>query len=51
VIEVLRGLRNLRLGLYRFLQRADRGVRGDLEREEVSIFVRGSGNVECDAPC
>lgn len=50
MVEVLRGFRDSSFGLHGFLQRADRRVRGDLEGEEVGIFVRGSGNVERDAP-
>lgn len=45
MIQVLRGLGDLRLGLHGFLQRADRGVRGDLEGEEVEIVVCRRGDV------
>jgi len=50
VIEVLRCLRYLRFGLHGFLQGTDGGVRGDFQREEVGILVRGSGDIERDAP-
>jgi hypothetical protein len=50
MIEVLGCLWDSRFSLHGFLQSADRGVRGNFQREEVGIFVRGSGNIERDAP-
>jgi hypothetical protein len=50
VIEVLGGLGDLGLGLNRLLERAHSGVGGDLEGEEVGIYMRGCGDGQCDPP-
>jgi hypothetical protein len=50
MIEVLGCLWDSRFSLHGFLQGADRGVRGNFQREEVGILVRGSRNIERDAP-
>jgi hypothetical protein len=49
MIEVLGCLWDSRFSLHGFLQGADRGVRGNFQREEVGILVRGSRNIERDA--
>jgi len=43
MVQVLGGSRDSVFGLHGFLQQADSGVRGDLEREEVGIVVGGRG--------
>lgn len=50
VVEVLGGLGYLGLRLDGFLERAHSGVCGDLEGEEVGIYVRGCGDGEGDPP-
>ena len=50
MIEVLRCFGDLRFGLYRLFQGADRGIRRDFERKKVAIVMRRSCYIQSDAP-
>lgn len=50
VIQVLGCSRDSVFRLHGFLQQADCGVRGNLEREEVGVIVGGGGDGQGDAP-